>query len=190
MSDDQKSPVDQALDLFVFAPIGLLSMAREQLPSLVERGRQRIENQMVVARMMGEYAVKQGREDAEKAVRDVVDRVSPPPPAPVVRSDPAPAPEPAPAAAPAASTDAPAASPAPATNGSSPASSEAPTAPRPDAGHLAIPGYDTLSASQVVPRLAGLAPAELEDVRAYEASTRGRRTILNKVAQLQAASKA
>lgn len=174
MSDDQKSPVDQALDLFVFAPIGLLSMAREQLPSLVERGRQRLGNQMVVARMMGEYAVKQGREDAEKAVRDVVDRMSPPAPAPVVRPEPAPA--------------------APATNGSSPAPAsgptEAPTAPRPDAGHLAIPGYDTLSASQVVPRLAGLAPAELEEVRAYEASTRGRRTILNKVAQIQAASKA
>jgi hypothetical protein len=51
---------------------------------------------------------------------------------------------------------------------------------------LAIPGYDTLSASQVVPRLDALRAAELEAVRAYEAAHRGRRTILNRIAQLQA----
>ena len=50
---------------------------------------------------------------------------------------------------------------------------------------LAIPGYDALSASQVVQRLAGLSPAELESVRAYEEATRGRKTILSRVAQLQ-----
>jgi hypothetical protein len=50
---------------------------------------------------------------------------------------------------------------------------------------LAIPEYDTLSASQVVQRLAGLAVEELEAVRDYEAGTRGRRTILSKIAQLQ-----
>ena len=57
--------------------------------------------------------------------------------------------------------------------------------PHPLGQDLAIPGYDALSASQVVQRLAGLSPEELEDVRAYELNTRGRRTILNKVAQLQ-----
>ncbi len=54
-----------------------------------------------------------------------------------------------------------------------------------DSAELAIPGYDSLSASQVVQRLAGLAPPELEAVRTYEAAGRGRRTILTKVAQLQ-----
>jgi hypothetical protein len=54
------------------------------------------------------------------------------------------------------------------------------------AGALAIPGYDALSASQVVQRLAGLADDELEAVRTYEAATRGRRTVLNRIAQLQA----
>jgi hypothetical protein len=56
---------------------------------------------------------------------------------------------------------------------------------RPSADHLAIPGYDSLSASQVVPRLAGLDPDELEAVREYEAATRGRRTILSRIAALQ-----
>jgi hypothetical protein len=49
---------------------------------------------------------------------------------------------------------------------------------------LAIPGYDTLAASQVVQRLSSLEPDELEAVRRYELGTRGRRTILHRVAQL------
>ncbi len=54
----------------------------------------------------------------------------------------------------------------------------------PDAATLAIPAFDTLSASQVVQRLDGLSRPELVAVRAYETSTRGRRTILSRVDQL------
>ena len=54
----------------------------------------------------------------------------------------------------------------------------------PAASSLAIPGFDSLSASQVVQRLDGLNRQELVSVRAYESSTRGRRTILNRVDQL------
>jgi hypothetical protein len=49
---------------------------------------------------------------------------------------------------------------------------------------LPIPGYDALSASQVVERLTGLAPEELDAVHDYEASHRRRRTILGKIEQL------
>ena len=56
----------------------------------------------------------------------------------------------------------------------------------PVAESLAIPGYDTLAASQVVQRLSSLRPDELEAIRRYELSTRGRRTILHRVAQLAA----
>jgi hypothetical protein len=49
---------------------------------------------------------------------------------------------------------------------------------------LPIPGYDALSASQVVERLVGLAPEELDAVHEYEASHRRRRTILGKIEQL------
>jgi hypothetical protein len=51
---------------------------------------------------------------------------------------------------------------------------------------LAIPDYDSLSASQVMPRLSSLSPEELEAVRFYEEEHRGRKTILNKVAQIRA----
>ena len=62
--------------------------------------------------------------------------------------------------------------------------------PTPANGHipavatLSIPGFDALSASQVVQRLDGLNRSELVSVRAYESSTRGRRTILSRVDQL------
>jgi hypothetical protein len=55
----------------------------------------------------------------------------------------------------------------------------------PDAEQLAIPDYDSLAASQVLPRLEALAPDELEAVRSYEAAHRSRRTILGRIGQLQ-----
>jgi hypothetical protein len=78
------------------------------------------------------------------------------------------------------------AAPAPSRRAAAPASRPVSTEPAVDVERLAIPDYDSLSASQVVPRLAGLAADELELVRQYEAGTRGRKTILNKIAQLQA----
>ena len=60
----------------------------------------------------------------------------------------------------------------------------APSSHVPDVATLAIPGFDTLSASQVVQRLDGLSRSELVAVRAYETAGRGRRTILSRVDQL------
>ncbi len=53
-----------------------------------------------------------------------------------------------------------------------------------DVTSLAIPGYDTLSASQVVQRLDGLDVDQLTEVQTYERETRGRRTILARIEQL------
>jgi hypothetical protein len=51
---------------------------------------------------------------------------------------------------------------------------------------LAIPHYDSLAASQVVPRLSALSEDELMALRGYESAQRGRRTILNRIDQLLA----
>ena len=64
-----------------------------------------------------------------------------------------------------------------------------PERPAPDPAAAAIvdgalADYDTLSASQVVRRLESLGPEQLDAVRRYEASTRNRRTILNRAGQL------
>jgi len=158
---EEKSPLDQALDLFVYAPLGLAVTARTQLPDMVAKGRAQIEGQVTVARFIGEFAVKQGKTEIEKRLN-------------ALSPTPAPEPEPAPA---------PVAEPGPVVAETLPAS--APARPAPPAADLAIPGYDALSASQVVQRLAGLASAELEQVRAYEVATRGRKTVLTKITQLQ-----
>ncbi len=50
---------------------------------------------------------------------------------------------------------------------------------------LGITDYASLSASQVMPRLVGLTADELETLRHFELQNRGRKTILNKIAQLQ-----
>jgi hypothetical protein len=55
-----------------------------------------------------------------------------------------------------------------------------------DVDDLPIAGYDSLSASQVVGRLATLTADELDAVEYYESAHRSRRTILAKVAQLRA----
>ena len=54
----------------------------------------------------------------------------------------------------------------------------------PPVEELPIPDYDELSASQVIERLDGLDADSLDAIRAYEASHRGRNTILGKIAQL------
>jgi hypothetical protein len=56
----------------------------------------------------------------------------------------------------------------------------------PDGDGLPIPGYDQLAASQVIARLPGLTPSELDRIEAHEAAHRNRRTVLAKISQLRA----
>jgi len=174
---EEKTPaeqaVEQAIDLFVYAPIGLLFEGASLLPQLVEKGR----SQVSMARVIGKFAVDQGRTEATKAAGRLQDQA-----AGVldflgdsVTGAPAARPSRSGAAATAA-TAVPDQARTRAAAGAAGAISSA---------SLAIPDYDGLSASQVVNRLAGLTPAELASVQVYELANRGRKTILSKVAQLQ-----
>src|SRR3546814_8172360 len=58
----EKTPVDQAMDVLVYAPIGLLFEGATILPQLVDKGR----SQVTMARMVGKFAVQQGRTEAMK----------------------------------------------------------------------------------------------------------------------------
>jgi len=179
-SPDEKSPVEQALDLLVFAPLGLAMTARTQLPDMVAKGRAQVEGQITVARFLGQFAVQHGKAEVEKRLKAFT--AAPPEPydAGHAGGDPVVA---EPVAAPEAVV-APLA-PEPAVLVPEPELAPGPPTAVPAAGDLAIPGYDALSASHVVQRLAGLSPAELEQVRAYEAASRGRKTVLTKISQLQ-----
>ena len=163
----REDPGEQLLDLLVYAPLGLLLEARDLVPKLAAKGRQRMGGQVTVARMIGELAVRQGQRRAESVIRRM--REQPTGTAP-------------------GDGDA-----GQQTNGhgsatTAPADATSPAAgpvTAPDAASLAIPGYDTLSASQVVPRLEGLTISELDAVRAYEVATRGRKTVLTRIDQLR-----
>src|SRR4051794_4719463 len=65
----RQDPAEQLLDLLVYAPLGLLMEARELVPKLADKGRQRMGGQVTVARMIGEMAVRQGQRRAEKVVQ-------------------------------------------------------------------------------------------------------------------------
>lgn len=178
--DDERQAFDDlveaAADLFVYAPIGLFFEGPSLVGKLAEQGRVHARN----ARLFGEFAVRHGEAEVRRRLESlegqaggwlrllglVDDRGAAPDAAPdgaSTRDDPT-----------AAGT------------GLGAASGNGHVPPGPDVSELAIPDYDSLSASQVVTRLEGLSADELEAVRAYESAHRGRKTILNKVAQLQA----
>jgi hypothetical protein len=64
VENNGKSPRDQAMELLVYAPIGLALEARELLPKLVERGR----GQVVMAQLIGRVAADRGRAGLAKNV--------------------------------------------------------------------------------------------------------------------------
>jgi hypothetical protein len=194
--------VGRALDVLVYAPLGLGLWLRDLAPSvidtLVSRGRAEVDRRQVqaqqhvtTARSTGEVALAFGvpklRARAERQVRAQVDAVRQQADRLVenisaARSNGKTTTGTAPAATP-PPRHAPAPDAAP-VDGATAASAE-PAEPRSaSSAHLPIPGYDALSASQVVERLAGLGADDLHAVRDYETSNRNRRTILGKIDQL------
>jgi hypothetical protein len=200
---DNKSPGDRLLELVVFGPTGLAVTLVEEFPKFVEKGRHRVEGQVHTARLVGQFAFQMGRRQLEQSLGHLAAQShGPPRDVGADAGDAAVDPEGrshfegrddresaseregghpvAPVGTAGAADHEPAAPPwrpsvwlgSGGPNGAGSSTS------------LAIPGYDSLSASQVVQRLEGLSPPELEEVRAHEAAHRQRRTILHRVEQL------
>lgn len=164
---DRKRPIEQAIELAVFAPLGFALEARKLLPTFVDRGRAQVQ----MTKMIGQFAVKQGQSEAEKRLAKAQQQAD------AVLTDLGLR---AAEAAPASSG---AAAPAPAVVGET----AAPVAQSgAGAEALAITDYDSLAASQVIPRLEGLTADELAAVARYETAHRARKTILGKISQIQA----
>src|SRR3954449_11418865 len=72
---EQRTPVDQALDLLLFAPLGLALTAAEELPKLIEKGRERATTQAGLYRLMGQFAVNEGQQRAERLIRQAQERL-------------------------------------------------------------------------------------------------------------------
>ena len=203
MSDNGKT--ERALDLLVYAPVGVALYLRDTVPTFVNlfvsRGkaelgqrRQQAQDQVAQAKAMGEFAVNFGgpkvrehvekgialaRKGAESVLGGAGDEGGVPD---AVEDVPSPSPAPAPRPDPAPANSRAASRPAGKSTHTSTTTKTA--APAPAATTLVIPDYDELSASQVVERLDGLPASELDAVRAYEEAHRARRTILYKIEQL------
>lgn len=156
---ERRPAIESALDVFVYAPVGLAVEIQRILPELAREGRTRFEQRITLARFVGRLAVRTGRERIEQRLArpDVV--VSP------ARSEPDPV----------AGTEA--------HGGGSSNSAKSDVVPAET--DLALPGYSSLSASQVVGRLSALTSEELEAIEVYERAHRGRRTVLGKIEQLR-----
>ncbi len=168
-ADGDRSFAQRTLDIVVFGPAGMVLTAVEDLPEFAAKGRSRLDAHLRNARTVGEFVVRRGRRGLEQRLGGE----------PVPRRPPAgpPAP-PGPAAMTGEVTRTPEPSPRATHHGNG--AGGGPGAPV----DLAIPDYEALSASQVVRRLDGLAPSELDAVYRHEAATRRRRTILHRAQQL------
>ena len=186
MSSDpgQEAAAERILDLALYAPVGLVLSVVEAVPGLVRKGRARLAPQVGLARTVGQFTVRQGY---RQVVGLAASRGAFPfrPVQPPAKAYGVYTPEPA-----ALDGDG---------NGNHDAADDgqAPNALPVEvvetrgvalaaltAAELAIPSYDSLSATQVVQRLAGLSREEVAAVAAYEAGTRRRKTILSRAEQL------
>ena len=153
-----RRPIDQLIDLFVYAPVGLVYEYQDVLPKLIKRGK----SQVQIARLLGTMAAKQGQRTVNsrvdvasssvaQGITDVGARIGLAPEAPT---------------APTTSDD---------VVESVDGANERP---------LPIAGYDELTAKQIISLLGDLDPAQRARIRRYEAAHRSRKTVLAKLEAL------
>lgn len=158
---EDRSPTDHLVDLFVYAPVGLLYEYRDVLPKLIKRGR----SQVQLAKLLGTMAAKQGQRTVNDRLDGAVDG--------------------------AASTVAQGITEVGARIGLAPESPRAAQTPEPAAPPsepLPIAGYGDLTAKQIIPLLVDLTPQQRRRIRSHESAHRARKTVLAKLDALDSAS--
>ncbi len=190
MAEDRQGqdPIEQLVDLFVYAPIGLLYEYDEIRERLVKRGK----SQVQLARVIGQLAVSGRRaagdpndvaETASAAVTKVVTEIGTLLGLITERQDPSPhsAADPASEPVPELRDHEP-----PATGPSSSEPSPTDRSPAGDAPPPTMPieGYDELTAKAIIPLLDELSAEERSVVRLHELAGRARKTVLTKLDRL------
>lgn len=166
-SDRSTDPLEQLLDMFVYAPIGLVVQGSESFPELVEKGRARAQT----ARVVGTFALGASNSRVRDALGQVESHLGE-----FLRI------------VATAASGSPAGTTGRATPGStspSPNPGDAGNADAPTGVDDLVPGYDDLSARVVIPMLAGLDPDALDRIAAHERGHRARKTVLHRLQQLR-----
>jgi hypothetical protein len=186
MADDneEQNPVDQLVDLFVYAPVGLLYEYQDVLPKLVKRGK----SQVQLARVVGQLAMNRRSADnftvlaeglagvVAKQITEIGSAIGLAPPQDgdsTAESDPTLPPPPTPASVAVEAGEA----------------AAAPSASAEDADEvedrpLPIARYDELKAKEIIDLLDDLEPHQLDRIRLHEESNRARKTVLGKLERL------
>jgi hypothetical protein len=172
----ERGPLQRTLEVCVFAPVGIAVTLAEELPEFVDKGRQRVQLHMGNAMVVGRFVVTRGQRKLSDRLDEVLHGMNDD-----LAGHAGSEREQQGAGGGDSDRDR-STSYRPESTIHSPAARPDPAAAAIVEGALA--DYDTLSASQVVRRLASLGPDELHAVQRYEASTRNRRTILNRASQL------
>lgn len=173
MADEEQNPVDQLIDLFVYAPVGLLYEYQEVIPKLVKRGKSQVQLARVVGKMAtnrggGTEALTMVAEGLASAVTrqltDIGEAIGLAPPSEQAGQDTPP--PPAPKLALVTSDD----------------DDEIEEDAEPAV--LPIARYDELTAKEIVGLLDDLEPGQLDRVRTHEEANRARKTVLGKLDRL------
>ncbi len=158
-----RRPLDQWIDLFVYAPVGLVYEYQDVLPKLIRRGK----SQVQIARLLGTMAAKQGQRTVNSRIDDVIDVAS--------------------------SSVAQGITDVGARVGLAPDASVARATSDDFAGQigeiddrpLPIAGYDELTAKQIISLLGDLDRTQQARVGRYESAHRARKTVIGKLEALK-----
>ena len=189
MADDNEepNPVDQLVDLFVYAPVGLLYEYQDVLPKLVKRGK----SQVQLAKVVGQMAMNRGNPAdnftvlAEGLAGVVAKQITelgsaiglaPPQAGDEAKSDGDTPPPPSTADAIVVTEAVAAAEAVPEVGAGS--------ATGPEDRPLPIARYDELKAKEIIELLDDLEPNQLERIRSHEEANRARKTVLGKLDRL------
>ena len=181
---EDQNPVDQLVDLFVYAPVGLLYEYQDVVPKLVKRGK----SQVQLAKVIGQMARKRGRADSftvlaegvagmvAKQVTEIGSAIGLAPPGTAAENTQPPPPSPAAAKSVGKAKNAPQVS----AGGAVTKKAATKGAAKP----LPIARYDELTAKEIIGLLDDLEPTQLGRIRDHEQANRARKTILGKLDRL------
>lgn len=184
MSETEKDPIEQAVELLLYAPVGLLYEYQNVLPQLVKRGK----SQVQLARVIGKMAVDRQASGTDESLEKVVSGVlgttaqvltgigeaiglAPP----TDKTDPVDNGA-STTKAPSSKTDK-GASPQPSTASAAKSTVDTPK-------RLPIARYEELKAKEIIPLLDDLNPDQLSRIESYEKANRARKTVLAKIERL------
>ena len=173
-SGENSPGVNQLLDMFIYAPIGMLYEYPDVLPQLIKKGK----SQVQLAKVMGEFALRKGQADPAgfaseslagaggaiaKLITELGDLLGASDSSRFTTEV----------------TNARSANGTPVIETTASASSDGASKKK-----LPIANYDNLTAREIVSVLSDITPAQRARVRAHETKNRARKTVLSKLDQL------